>query len=220
MTLLKQTLYEHVSINVKDDYAAYDPVRTYNFSDFCTFEHYNYRSVTDNNIGNNPKDHPEHWIEWGISNEFAQLDLRSSTRTVWNPTTAINPADGKLVTVFSVKLQNTLSLGNVKGGGVHIILKDLSGNVVKSYHITSYIRPYSNNWFGYYFDAFTGTASTYVSSHTFIIPPIEGTVEVTVDADVDGEASVGYMILGNRVYGGDSLYGARLSIEDNTLWGK
>jgi len=219
MIVIKQDIIEYQSININTTHPNWDVATTYTFGDIRFEGHYYYRSVIDGNIGLKPSENPNEWLKWSVSNRYAQIDLRSSTATEWNASTATVPADGALISTFENRSYDTLSFGGIDAERIEIDIFDASGGFVVSYTSTVYPRPNSNNWWGYYFDLFDTTIATGISTDASLIfrmPSIQGGhIETRVIAR-DGTAKVGYMIGGNEIYVGDSLFGVSLGIEDNS----
>jgi len=91
MIVIEQKLIEYLDINIKTTHENWSETETYNFGDVRFYDHYYYRSVIDNNIGNIPTENSDKWLRWAISNRYAQIDLRATTYTTWNATTATVP---------------------------------------------------------------------------------------------------------------------------------
>jgi len=214
MIIIEQEIEEYTAINIVTTYPNWAIGDTYNFGDIRFYGHYYYRSVTDNNTGNIPPDNEDEWLRWSISNRYAQIDLRATTTTEWNSTTATVPADDALISTFDNDSYNTLAFGGVEGSDIKVELYDSEGTLVNTLTKAVYNRPYSNNWYGYFFDEFQDTANS--ASFLFRVPPISGGhITVTVTA-LNGVAKVGYMIGGIEIYAGDSLFGVSLGLEDNS----
>jgi len=217
MTIVKQELLEYTSININTRYPNWDSSVTYEFGDIIFHDHYYFRSVVDNNVGDTPYESNPKWLLWSISNRYAQIDLHAGTQTVWDSTTATTPSDNGLITAFPSNGANIISMGRVLGSDIHITVKDAGGSVVATRQKTSYPRPSSNNWFGYYFDVFS--LNVEMESSFFDIPPVQGgSIEVKVIMDSSGSAKVGYLVVGKRQWVGDTLFGVSTGIEDNSIW--
>jgi len=215
--IVKQALKKYTSINIKATYQDWDVSTTYMFGDIVFSEQYYYRSVVDNNTGEIPvKDSPR-WLLWSISNRYAQIDLHAGTETVWSPLTALAPTDNALITVFPSNSNNVVALGKVSAKDVTIVVKDASGVIQQTQTNGSYPRPNANTWYNYYFDAFQIVGNS--ESFYFNIVPIQGgSIEVRATADDSGEAKVGFMVVGNSLHVGDSLFNISTAIEDNSIW--
>jgi len=219
MIVIKQEIIEYQDININTTHPNWDATTTYAFGDIRFEQHYYYRSVIDGNIGLNPSENPNEWLKWAVSNRYAQIDLRASTSTEWTATTATTPTDGALISSFANTGFDTISFGGVYAGGVTVNVYNSTGGLEYTYNNIVYNRPNSNNWYGYFFDLFDTTVigdPADSSSFLFRIPPAAGGhIEVIVEAK-DGIAKVGYMVGGNEVFVGDSLFGVSLGIEDNS----
>jgi len=223
MITLPQQIKEYKSINIIARHPNWDAATTYQFSqaegDVNTvfYDHYYYRSVVDDNVGNIPTENSDKWLKWSISDRYAQIDLRASTATVWDATRATTPADHALISEFDNNVYDAIALGNVYGETVKIQVFDSNDQEVQSYTKSIYNRPQSNTWYNYYFDQFVSTATA--DSFFFRIQPLaSGYIRVTVEANsVTDTASVGYMVAGVTGYAGCTLYGVQLGLNDNSL---
>jgi len=221
MIIVEQDIVEYTEININTRYANWDAGTTYDFSqsevppdtNTVFYEHYYYRSVVDGNIGNVPTDNPDLWLRWAVSNRYAQIDLRATTRTVWDATTATVPADNALITRFPNTGFNALVFGNVIGDSIKVQLFDNNDVLQFTQEEVIYNRPTSNNWYNYYFEEFVGGVE---QAFFFRLPPVTGYIIVTIGAS-NGHASVGYMVAGDEIYVGKSLFGASLGLEDNSI---
>jgi len=218
MTIVQQRIKNYTSINIKANHTDWNETTNYMFGDIAFFDHYYYRSVIDDNKGVTPDaDKAPEWLLWRISNRYAQIDLHSTTYTEWNAITATNPADGKLITKFRSDNYNILALGRTHSSNIKVIVRDHLGVIKFSKDKQTYPRRNSNNWYGYYFDAFMDIGEQ--EGWYFDIPPVQGgeiTVEVTPDGE--GSAKVGFMNAGTAVWAGDTLFGISTAIEDNSIW--
>jgi len=215
MIVVQQEILQYESINIVTTHPSYNGATSYNFGDIIFYQHYYYRSVTDNNTGNIPSEKSNSWLRWAISNRYAQIDLRATTETRWDSTTATNPADNALITEFKNDGYNVLSFGKVQGDTVTIEILDTFGAVRYTSTNIVYDRPNSNNWYGYYFDPFHGGVKQ--DFHNSIPIYQDGTIRVTVTLTDTGFASVGYMVGGQSIYVGDSLYGLSVGFDDNSI---
>jgi len=216
LILLKQQIIEYDSINIITTHPNWDSATTYSAGEIMFYEHYYYKSVIDDNLNNPPLDNQELWLRWAVSNRYAQVDLRATTYTTWNASTATVPADNALISTFTNSNYDAIAFGGVSGGDVLIEMLNDTQQVVWSQSEAIYNRPTSNNWYGYYFDAFrVGSESSFLFR-----PPIHAgttTFRVTITANEDGQASVGYMMAGNSEWVGCSEFGATLGLDDNSI---
>jgi len=215
LIITKQKVLEYESINIITRYPNFDPLINYTFGQVVFSGHYYYKNVLNSNLGKNPPDYPTEWLQWDISNRYAQIDLRATTRTTWDATSALEPTDNALITEFKNNAYDIISFGAIVGGSLTVELFDALDQLVWSDTAEIYNRPNSNSWYGYYFDIFTENTE---QNFMFRLPPVtDGTVKVTLTMSGDGEASVAYMIAGNSIFVGNSLYGAQLGLDDNSV---
>ena len=217
MIVVKQRIDDYTSINIKVTNGDYDENTNYMFGDIKFYNHYYYRSVIDNNKGNTPSENPNSWLRWSISNRYAQADLRSLTKTIYDQNSAIDWNVKKLITVIPNDSYDIISFGRLIGKTLTVEVLNASGTVVDTHHAITYPRPNSNTWYNYYFDQFL-TAFTPLN-YFFRIKPIQGgTIRITVTIDDSLQrAEVGYMVAGKGVHLGDTLYGVSLGLNDNSL---
>jgi len=217
LIVVKQKLLEYTSINIETRYPNWDNSVTYDFGDIIFHDHYYFRSVVDNNVGDTPYENNPKWLLWSISNRYAQIDLHAGTSTVWDSNTATTPTDNGLITTFPSDDISFIGMGRVHSSEVTVTVKDSGGAVVSTRRKTTYPRPNSNTWYNYYFDTFVAQGE--IESFFFDIPQVTGgTIEVKALADATGSAKVGFMICGERTWVGDTLFGISTGIEDNSIW--
>jgi len=72
---------------------------------------YLYRSMSEDNLNNEPLSNPDLWFKWEVSNIYAMLDFKKATETVWDD-------DG--IVEFEKGDSDTLVLGNIKAGAVTV----------------------------------------------------------------------------------------------------
>ncbi len=215
MIIVEQEIEDYTAINIVTRYPNWDSATTYNFGEVLFHEQYYYKSVVDNNLNVTPTDNPSEWLRWSVSNRYAQIDLRATTYTTWDATTATVPADNALISTFNNESYDIISFGGVSGASITVELYDNGDTLIHSETRVIYNRPNSNSWYNYYFDEFEIGVD---ASFLFRLPPQSGGyITTTVEADGDGAAQVGYMVAGSSVYVGDSLFGASLGLEDNSL---
>lgn len=216
MVIVEQNITDYISINVVQTGDNWSDTVTYEFEDEAFDEHYYYKSVIDGNIGLKPSDNPNEWLIWRISNRYAQIDLRASTRTTWSVDLATVPADNALITEFANNSYDFLGLGAIEGDNITVEAYDAQGVLQYSSNDIVYDRPNSNNWYGYYFYEFREEGKGQSFIHT--LPPIVGGfIRVTIEANDNGLASAGYMVAGYQEWVGDSLFGVNRGLEDNSI---
>jgi len=215
MVIVDQSINEYISVNVTTEWLDYNAVTVYNFGDVIFYGHYYYKSVVDANVGLAPDLNPREWLLWEISNRYAQIDLRATTQTTWNATTATDPADDALITDIVNKSYDILAMGNVQGKTIRVQAWDSVGGLIFDTTRGLYNRPNTNNWYNYYFGEFKDDG--YSENFIFTLPPSGGGhILITVEANEGGIASVGYMVGGYSQYVGDSLFGLSVGLESNS----
>ena len=203
MTYVKQNLTEYTDINIITRYPNWNVANTYAFGDIIFFEHYYYRSVIDNNTGVTPSEDSTEWLLWSVSNRYAQIDLHANTKTIWDSTTALNIADGGLITDITGSF-NAICLGRVRGAKITITIK--------------HTNPIPD-------EVFTKNINSNIDEFLIFTPkdPFEmssATVKITAHGGIGGglpTASVGYLLAGAPLYLADTLYGFTNGIENNSI---
>ena len=215
MLICSQELTEYTSININTRHPNYADITSYDFGEVVFYAHYYWKSIIDANIGNEPLEDSVFWLKWDISNRYAQVDLRANTKTVWDSTTALNPADDALITVFPYAGFDTIAFGNIVGTYVTVNIKNNAGDTIWTTTKSAYYRG-NIGWYSYFFSPYSrggGMPHTY-----FQIPKLVDATEVEVTIiSANGVASVGYMVAGKADFAGYSQYGLTRSIADNSL---
>ena len=97
MKFVKQEITGWISSNIGQDYLDYNPATSYIFEDIglasnnsvCTYKGYYWRSLSDDNIGNNPEGtEGVYWNKWKVANINAMLDQKSLSKTETTYTSA------------------------------------------------------------------------------------------------------------------------------------
>jgi len=215
MTIIKQMVDEYLDINIQVTGVNWSSTATYDFGEEAFFGHYYYTSIIDGNTGLQPDINPNEWLLNRVSNRYAQIDLRATTYTRWDSTTATNPNDHFLFSKFANKSYDFIGFGGVSGEDIEVKLYDSNDNLIYTATGSVYARPNSNTWYNYYFDTFAVTDDR--NSFVYNLPPIPGgyiTTKVTVNAD--DYAQVGFMAVGNQKWMGDTLMAGNFGFEDNS----
>ncbi len=216
MIAIRQEIGDYKSINVKETGVLYSETYNYMFGDEVLYNHYYYKNVIDNNKGNIPDDNNNtKWLKWRISNRYAQTDLRAKTYTIWNEDTAIDFNDVGLISEFENGLYTVLAFGGVHGASIKVeVISNNDGSILYEDVQISYNRPNSNNWYNYYFEEFNHEDE---QNFIFNIPPFANSyIRTTIEKNSLLTASVNFMVAGNGIYLGDTLYGLSLGLNDNS----
>ena len=216
MIIVAQSIEEYNSINIVTRHPNYAEATSYDFGEIIFYNHYYWKSITDANIGNTPIEDSPFWLMWDISNRYAQIDLRATTKTVWDASIATVPTDNGLISTFAFGDIDTLAFGNVRTSAVTVKIKDSQGVTVWSSTQSVYNRLSKNiGWFSYFWAK--KNSVTNKTNLFFQMPKVNGAiVEVFVEAS-SGIAEVGYMVAGKGDFAGYSQFGLSRSINDNSL---
>jgi hypothetical protein len=132
MKYIKQEIENFISINITEDFNEWDELTTYTYENESSLTNASvvrvggsyYRSLTTNNIGNNPEtDDGVYWSYWSPSNGYAMLDNKSLSKTILD--------DGNnLVVEFDRGSIDTISLGYFQASKIIIQHYDNSDNEI------------------------------------------------------------------------------------------
>jgi len=126
---------------------------------------YLYRSMSEDNLNNEPLSNPDLWFKWEVSNIYAMLDFKKATETVWDD-------DG--IVEFEKGNADTLVLGNIKAGTVTVDVLAPKDGVISGLALSE------NN------DVYTMTAGEWYIDNVFDfqeVPWVFPNTEMTVSSD-------------------------------------
>jgi len=196
MKYVRQEINDWLSTNIVKDFDDYDSTVTYSYEDInsdptnssvVTYKGYYWRSLIDNNTGNNPElTENKYWNKWKVANVNAMLDQKSLTSTT---------STSSIVVEFKRGLSDTIGLGYIESSKVTIehlkaddtVLTDftqefLFGVNEEVYDYWSYIyEPYSEQ-----------------ADRTLYIPiaTVGYKIKVTIDLSANNKAGCGFLICG------------------------
>jgi hypothetical protein len=199
-----------VTYNVPMDTPIWAVGTTYNTGDKVTLDDCGavvYESLTDNNIGNDPRESPLEWLKLDApSNCFAMFDRQVVTRTVGDA--AID--DGAIKIKFNASNISGLAFLNVVATSIYVKIFDELENEILFEHTETMRDTGVDSWFDWYY-------SDWVEKSSYInidFPKlIQGTIEVHF-YQIGGVAEVGEFIYGDVFNIGIALFGAGLELKD------
>jgi len=196
MIYIHQSINEFVASNIPVTHSLYNPSTQYSIGDEVRLGSYIYKSVTDNNVGNNPKETSGlYWYDGSVpSNEYALVDLDQDTKTVF---------DGVGQIVFSRGIKDYIAIGNFSASKITVeYIDDIVGTNIL--HTDEYL--FSNNGNVYDLWSYIYGGFTKSTSRTVYTPMqrIGNYVRVTID-NGESDAECGYLVSGNGIDMGSTL---------------
>jgi len=218
MLILNQAIEDYTAINITTRYPNWSAGLTYNFGDIAFSDHYYYKSLIDNNVGNAPENNALLWLRWDISNRYAQIDLQARTTTTCDVNTKDDAlAPFTLISEFQNDRYDAIALGSVHASSILIEIVNSGGTTVFSiYEELADRRPAVVDWYTYYYTPLPGAATSVPLENFFFrldLYDLTHTIRVTLE-EKSGSSSCSYMICGNSEYVGDTLYGVNMGLLD------
>jgi hypothetical protein len=161
-----------------------------------------YKSLADSNTGNYPPDSPTQWSEIGTSNRWAMFDdyINSVTTDTSNIVVAVGSARSDLVGLFGLV-----------GSSVTLTLTR-SGSTIKTEEISLKKLP-AVSYYSWMFDEYEYTDRVFWEYPKYS----DASLSVTI-ATTGGTASCGEMVLGSKIFLGQTQYDASVGIEDYSVY--
>lgn len=206
MQLLSQEIEGLTFSNLTDEYPDYDLNTTYiletstlSSASVVKYGNYYYRSVTDNNLGFPPDTNPTKWLKFGISNKNALLDLRAQSKSI--------SVGDDLIVEFSRGFIEVLTLGYFEAESITIEHLDALGAPITE--LTQNIQySVNDNVFDYWDYIYSDYTIAVDRTVKVDIPSLGSKIRVTFARQPQtNQASCGYLIGGQPVNMGDTLYG-------------
>lgn len=192
------------SSNIADtaDYALYNGGTTYALGDKVVgTDHHEYESLANSNTGHALSD-AAWWLDLGYNRKWRMFDLSNSTQS--------SNADEIDVTIQVDGRANAVSLLNIAADTVQIIATTVSDGEIynQTFDLTS--DSGVNNWYDYFFEPIIRIGDLVISDL-----PIYANPAIQVIASAAGSTvRIGTMIVGQSIYLGVTVYGARVGIQD------
>jgi len=190
------------SIGENIDYPTYSGATTYGLGDIVIgVDHHEYESLSAGNVGHALTD-AAFWLDLGMNRRWRMFDLSNSTQSY--------DTDEIDVTVGVSGRANAVSLLNIAADTVQIIVTTVTDGEVynETFNLTS--DSGVNNWYDYFFEPIIRRGDLVVTDL-----PIYGNPIIQVIATADGSTvRIGTMVIGQSLYIGISLAGARVGIQD------
>ena len=207
MEALKNKIDKFTYSNISQTYEDYDSEKAYSLIEdteaqtsdsVCKLGNYYYRSVINDNQGNNPKTHLEQeWIGFRYSNQSAMLDSSSLSKSV------VEGDD--LIVEFRKGTITNLAIGYFEASSVIIEHLDEAGSVIDGFTKETYYSVNENviDQWSYMYEPY----SAEVDRGLYIpIPPIGITIRVTFKmVTATNRASCGFFSGGEAIIFGDTL---------------
>lgn len=201
-----------VSYNVPQDTPIWDEGTSYDKNDIVTKDDcgaIRYRSLENNNIGNDPATSPLEWPKLDTpSNCYAMFDSEVGTQTFGDLT--IDDGDIKISIAVGSNLSGIGFLNIADVGEIYIKITDTSYGVVYEKTVEMSEKAI-DGWYDWYFGGFT-VNTTYVDFNFNM--PMGGTLDVEFRAVSGAVAKVGSFIYGSLFNIGTTTYGLGLELKD------
>ncbi len=206
MDVVEQSIEEFTYSNIPQSFDDYDIAKTYIYeSDIdnltsdsvALFGNYYYRSVINDNLGNNPeKNVGVSWTKLRVSNKKAMLDYSSLSRSI---------ADGEdLIVEFNRGNITNIALGNFDASLVRIEILDVNGDVLSDFTQEEFFSV-NEDVYDYYSYIYSNYRVKTDRNIYFYIPLIGDKVRVTFADSFGGSASCGFLFGGKAIYIGDTM---------------
>jgi hypothetical protein len=181
-----------LSNNVQNTVPEYDSSATYIDGDIVRYNGYVYRSISDNNTGNNPEE-TLYWVNWDIhnnkkfpikypQNSDAMFDYYSSSKTV---------NDGNIVLEFQNNFFNYIGGHKIYCNQVKVTITDINSNI-----IFEETKDMIENPFWDWYDWTMDMPVSQRDSFSFYLPVIPQT---TIKLELIGDTvSAGFIEVGDR----------------------
>jgi len=217
MKYLKQQITDFTSSTLTDTYSDWDSATTYvleadtSLTDASVVKYgtYYYRSLTNDNTKFNPVEYENiKWVKWGVSNKYAMIDLESLTKSESN---------SDIVVEFARGTADTIAFGYFKTSEIIIEHLDVGGVVIpaNTQHILYGVSDEVYDYYDYIYSPYTSLVDRALKVN---IAPVGGTIRVTLKVNVtDSVANIGYLVAGEALSMGETLFGAKFSFNSYAL---
>jgi len=200
MQILKQKITGFTASNITETIAEYNKATTYAQGAEVRIGAYIYKSIVNGNLGNDPIETLNIlWIKWGVSNRFAMLDLAANTKSV--------VVGGALVVEFQQNRMDTIVIGNYEATTVKVEILD-GATVEWSYETTFSLNEGVVDWYTWTYLPYSYEVNRALMVKLGFIDSAT-TVRVTFnyDSTVSDRTACGYLVGGNAIEMGKTLYG-------------
>jgi len=217
MKYLKQQITDFTSSTLTDTYSDWDSATTYvleedtSLTDASVVKYgtYYYRSLTNDNTKFNPVEYENiKWVKWGVSNKYAMIDLESLTKSESN---------SDIVVEFARGTADTIAFGYFKTSEIIIEHLDVGGVVIpaNTQHILYGVSDEVYDYYDYIYSPYTSLVDRALKVN---IAPVGVTIRVTLKVNVtDSVANIGYLVAGEALSMGETLFGAKFSFNSYAL---
>lgn len=205
MIAIKNRIEQFIYTNAINPTIPYNPTLTYSVAEEARFENYVYKSVQDNNLGNDPLTTLNiSWILWNPANDYAMLDYYRETAT--------NFPDGEdgVVIFERTSYYDSLLIGEFNANEITIEYLDdtntvIDANDTETYSFSPYANKYNPYWYIYGAFEYDKTRIMYQR-----IKRIGTRVRITFKGGA-GNNYCGLLFAGNSVDFGETLDEVNLS---------
>lgn len=208
MRYVKQQITEFLTTNAAYNYAEWVPTTTYTFesgvptaASIARKGLFNYRSLVSSNLDFDPDEYLDtKWVKWAIANPQAMLDMRSLSKTVLD--------SGDLTVTFALTTEtDSIVVGNYEARNIKVEILDELDVVLWTYESESSVNNGVVDWWTYLY----ATYGYEVDRALLVdIPMNLGTkARVTFLGEVGERTACGYLIAGQAIDMGETLYGVK-----------
>jgi hypothetical protein len=180
---------------------AWDYDTVYALTDYVQHENHIWSSLTDDNLGNVPKEGSTDWLDHGTVNRYRWFDGAPDR---------VARRSGTIVVTFDPNdIFDCVALINVRAVEATVELLDESESVTYTATKTLVDLSEITDWHKYWWTPVERS----IDAAFLELPATASRVRVTIDAE-GGACSVGEIVLGLQRQIGDTLYGVRTQIKD------
>jgi hypothetical protein len=190
------------NIGDTDDYALYNGGITYALDAVVIgVDHHEYQSLANSNTGHALSD-ADWWLDLGYNRKWRMFDLLNSSQS--------SEADEIDVSVSVSGRANAVSLLNIECDTVQVIATTVADGEIynQTFDLTS--DSGVNNWYDYFFEPIIRVGDLVITDLPIYANP---TIQVIATA-TGSTVRIGTMTIGQSIFIGVVIYGARVGIQD------
>lgn len=169
--------------------------------------HIVYESLQAANLGNTPRNSPAWWLKTGSSNRWAMFDGSVSSQSYGANAITVDIAISTVI--------DSLALLNLSGSSVDVVVTDtVEGEVYNQTHSLISDSGIVDPW-SYFFEPINRKKNLLITD----LPPCsDGDISITInEASTSNLALVGACVIGLSMDSGNTLYGAKVGIDDKSI---
>ncbi len=160
-----------------------------------------YKSLADNNQGNYPPENPSKWSSLGATNRWAMFDKYLNTKTESSDQIQVQ-----------VGASQTDLVGLFRLSASAVTLELMQGDIVKKEETISLRTLPAPGWYSWLYDEYDYKTKLLWNYAKYA----DARLKVTI-TPISGKAACGSMVIGKNSYLGQTLYGARVGINDYSI---